>query len=340
MAKRGTSGLSLVVGVDKPEGMTSHDVVNACRRIYGERRVGHTGTLDPAASGAMAVCVGPATRLDAFIAGHRKTYEFIIEFGTATDTDDSVGEVIASAAVPRKVSDPDFACEYLASLVGERMQRPPTYSAIKQQGRKSYEEARRGVIIDLKPRAVRIHDARFLGFVESDDPSVVQWHCSVSVSGGTYVRSIARDAGEDLGTRAHVGPLLRRVQSGNLSLDDCVSLEELERDPFARLLDPVKLLGFPVVFLDAAQSSLVGNGSSIPSEGIELAAYDPIALQSGDACCCSSGLGPLPGPLEDGQDVCMVESRTLRAIYRFDAQSAMLKSKCGFAIGVRRGSDI
>ncbi len=104
--KRGDSGMCLVVGVDKPEGKSSHDVVNACRRIFGERRVGHTGTLDPLATGALVVCVGPATRLDTYMVGHDKTYDVRISFGAATDTDDKLGEVIRTLDVPAQVCDP------------------------------------------------------------------------------------------------------------------------------------------------------------------------------------------------------------------------------------------
>ena len=109
MAKRASTDYSFVVAIDKPSGMTSHDVVNKVRRIYGERRVGHTGTLDPEATGVLVLCVGPATRLDKFMAGHSKTYDFSIVFGTQTSTDDAAGEVIASEAVPSQLCDVAFA---------------------------------------------------------------------------------------------------------------------------------------------------------------------------------------------------------------------------------------
>ena len=113
MPKRAATGLSLCVGIDKPAGMTSHDVVDACRRIYGERRIGHTGTLDPDATGVLVVCVGPATRLDRFLTGHSKSYVFDIVFGTATDTDDASGAVIQQEPVPSCVLDSEFAERYM-----------------------------------------------------------------------------------------------------------------------------------------------------------------------------------------------------------------------------------
>ena len=142
--KRGQSGLSLIIGIDKPQGMSSHDAVNRIRRMFGERRVGHMGTLDPLATGVLAVCVGPASRLDAYLTNHDKTYEARIAFGAQTDTDDAAGEVIRQAAVASELSDATFAQEYLASIVGPRMQMPPAYSAIKKDGVKAYEAARRG----------------------------------------------------------------------------------------------------------------------------------------------------------------------------------------------------
>ena len=140
--RRGQSEACLVVGVDKPEGMTSHDVVNACRRIFGERRVGHTGTLDPLATGALVVCVGPATRLDAYMVGHDKTYDVRISFGVATDTDDRTGEVLRTAEIPADVCDPDFAASVLLGFLGKQKQMPPAYSAIKKGGVKACDAAR------------------------------------------------------------------------------------------------------------------------------------------------------------------------------------------------------
>ena len=133
--KRGASGLSLVVGVDKPSGMTSHDVVNACRRIFGERRVGHTGTLDPLATGVLPICIGPATRLDQYLVGHDKTYQARISFGASTDTCDALGAIVERAPVPSTVGEKRVARACLADMVGWQMQIPPAYSAIKVNGK-------------------------------------------------------------------------------------------------------------------------------------------------------------------------------------------------------------
>ena len=170
--KRGQSGISCLVGVDKPRGMSSHDVVNACRRIFGERRVGHTGTLDPLATGALCICVGPATRLDAYMTNHDKTYDVRIAFGVATDTDDAEGEPIRTAPVPERVCDRAFAQEHVAGLVGKHKQLPPAYSAIKRGGVKAYEAARAGNVVQLEPRDIEIYEATLLGLETDHRPSV------------------------------------------------------------------------------------------------------------------------------------------------------------------------
>ena len=160
--KRGESGLSLVIGVDKPSGMTSHDVVNRCRRIFGEKRVGHTGTLDPLASGVLPICIGPAARLGAYLTGHDKAYRATIAFGVGTDTDDCEGAVTRTAPVPVEVGDRAFAEQFVAQMVGPQKQLPPAYSAIKVNGKKSYSTMR-GVAKTLYNQR---KDVEIIGFIE------------------------------------------------------------------------------------------------------------------------------------------------------------------------------
>lgn len=241
--RRGESGLSLLVGVDKPLGLTSHDVVGRVRRAVGERRVGHAGTLDPAASGVLVVGIGQATRLLGLLTLDEKSYLARIDFGTETTTDDAEGEVTRTGVVPARVGDADFARSTLAGLVGEHDQVPPAFSAISVDGRRSYDLARAGKAPELAPRRVRILSA---DLVAVDGES---WTCAFTVSKGTYVRSIARDLGRSLGSCAHVGAL-RRTASGPVDLAGCVALERLEELGAARVeecaLDPVATLGLPV----------------------------------------------------------------------------------------------
>lgn len=333
MARRASTGYSFIVGVDKPAGMTSHDVVNRVRRIYGERRCGHMGTLDPAATGALAVAVGPATRLDAMLTAHDKAYEFTIAFGSATDTDDAEGEVIKTGPVPARLADAAFARDFVEGLVGKAKQMPPVYSAIKVNGKKACDEARRGRIIDLAPRDIEIYESRLVA-VEGDREEPV-WRVRMRVSAGTYVRAIARDAGVALQTCAHVGEL-RRLQAGRLSVRDCVSLEDLESHPFDALLDPVKLLGLRFAFADDGMAKPVGAGNPVAARGLALHRYVSHAMGPS----CAGGAVRSMEPLEDGEKVCIVVDNALAAVYRYEGESGMLKSCCGFSIGVKRGPGI
>ena len=194
--KRGTTDLCLVLAVDKPSGMTSHDVVSRARRIFGEKRIGHTGTLDPLASGVLPLCVGPATRLDQFLTGHDKSYVVSVVFGAATDTDDCDGEVIRTGVVPDEVFDPFFASVFVGGLVGKSKQLPPVYSAIKVGGTKACDAARKGRVIDLAPRDIEVYSAELLGIGGADGTEPARWDIAFKVSkaGGSFVQIHRDDA--------------------------------------------------------------------------------------------------------------------------------------------------
>ncbi|MDR2035954.1 MAG: tRNA pseudouridine(55) synthase TruB, partial [Coriobacteriales bacterium] len=187
MAKRrNPTGLSGILALDKPANMSSHDVVNTVRRLTGERRVGHTGTLDPLATGLLLVCVGPATRLaDYFMAG-TKTYEARICFGRATSTDDAEGETVQECSLPSRLKDASYASEVLAAMPGAFEQMPPRYSAIKKEGITAYKAARAGKQLALEPRPVELHDATVMA------TGADYWDVRLTVSKGFYVRSFAR----------------------------------------------------------------------------------------------------------------------------------------------------
>ncbi|MDD6289606.1 MAG: tRNA pseudouridine(55) synthase TruB [Eggerthellales bacterium] len=338
MSKRGESGLSLLVGVDKPAGMSSHDVVNRCRRIFGERRVGHTGTLDPLATGALLVCVGPATRLDAFFTGHDKKYQVKVAFGAATETDDAAGSVTRTAPVPDRLRDVAFAREYVESLVGEHSQLPPVYSALKVNGKKACDEARKGNVIDLQPRSIRIYQAVLLGIEEDLDAGLVLWDVEVHVSKGTYVRSIARDMGLALGCPAHVAAL-RRTQAGRLSLVDCVSLETLEQIGTRASLDPVLLLGYRFLFADEAQAAKVANGNPLRASEVRLCCR-PYVGPAAALCACTSGVRESKEPPSDGEVVAVIAGNKLVALYEYSQDRRQFHSRCVFPVGVSRGEGI
>ncbi|OUO90315.1 tRNA pseudouridine(55) synthase TruB [Gordonibacter sp. An230] len=336
--KRGTSGLSLVVGVNKPAGMSSHDVVNRCRRIFGERRVGHTGTLDPLATGVLPVCVGPATRLGAYLTGHDKRYRVRVAFGAGTDTDDAEGRVLRTGPIPERVLDPQFARAFVASLVGARKQMPPAYSAVKVGGTKSYEAARAGSIIELKPRDIVVHDAILLGVREAGDGyDLPSWDVEFHVSKGTYIRALARDAGSALGCPAHVAAL-ERTALGLLSLEECVSLETLTDLGDRAALDPVRLLGVRFSFAQGDLATRVANGASL--EAAELSLFERRRTTStAELCACTAGVRESCEPPRDGEVVAVVSDNKLVALYGYEAARDRFKARCVFQTGVSRGRD-
>ncbi len=211
--------ISGVLVIDKPTGMTSHDVVNVVRRGTDIRRAGHTGTLDPRASGVLVVLVGPAVRLSEYISASDKRYQAIIRMGTATDTYDAEG-AFTREEVPVDVTEEQFEAE-LKKFEGEVEQTPPAYSAVKVNGRKAYEMARKGEEVELPPRMIQVHHLEVLEWATPE--VVVDVHCS----SGTYIRSLANDLGEVLGCGAYlVG--LRRTKNGRFSLRDAVPLRKLK----------------------------------------------------------------------------------------------------------------
>ena len=259
--RRGATTLAGILLVDKPAGMTSHDVVAIVRRATGEGRVGHAGTLDPMATGLLVVLVGPYTRLEPYLSAARKSYRARILFGEETDTDDAEGTVVRTAAVPDAVRDPAFAAETLAATVGQSMQMPPAYSAIKVGGRVAYRAARAGEALELAQRPIDVHKATLV----SVDPATPSWDVDYEVSKGTYVRALARDLGRACGTAAHLAAL-RRTASGGLSLTDAHTLDSIGaaagrgriNDLFT---DPIAALDLPVQDADAAD---LANGRPIP----------------------------------------------------------------------------
>ena len=255
--------VSGVLVVDKPIGMTSHDVVQIIRRGTGIRRAGHTGTLDPRASGVLVVLIGPAVRLSEYVSASDKRYQATIRLGSSTDTYDAEGVVTSSASVEH-ITEEQFV-QTLQRFVGEIEQVPPPYSSVKVRGRKAYELAREGEEVEITPRKIQVYSLELL---EWDSPEAV---IDVFCSSGTYVRSLANDLGNALGCGAHlVG--LRRTKSGRFTLRDAVPLRRLQ-EAFAAgnwykyLIPAAEALGdWPSVELDADQVELIRHGHRIPAE--------------------------------------------------------------------------
>lgn len=331
--KRGQSGLSLVIAVDKPSGKTSHDVVDACRKIFGERRVGHTGTLDPLASGVLPICIGNATRLSNYMTQDVKQYVATIAFGTSTTTNDSEGEVIRTASPKAKLFDAAFAKEYLRSILGEQMQIPPAYSAIKIAGKKACDSARKGVMLNLEPRPIEIFEANLLDVRPCGQSGFLEWDVAFKVSKGTYIRSISRDAGNALNCPAHMSAL-RRTSSGLITLENCVSLEALKKLRCKAAIDPVAILGMRVVFAGEDVKHALEHGNEIPASKLKTYEYDK---QIGGCGCISNMLKSSTRP-HQGELFSIVNGNKLAAIYRFDSEKDCLKAQCVFHNGISRGS--
>ena len=214
------NAVSGILVVDKPVGLTSHDVVEIIRKGTNIRRAGHTGTLDPRASGVLVVLVGPAVRLSEFVSASDKRYQAIIRLGGTTDTYDADGRFTGQSNTPISVTEAQFN-EVLQHYVGEIEQTPPAYSAVKVQGRKAYELARQGEEVELAPRKINVYHLEVLEWAPPE--VVIDVHCS----SGTYVRSLANDLGSELGCGAYlVG--LRRTTSGRFSLREATPLRKLQ----------------------------------------------------------------------------------------------------------------
>jgi len=222
--------------IDKPSGPTSHDVVDAIRRKFGIKKVGHCGTLDPNATGLLIIVLGRGTKLSEKLMGDDKVYEGTIKFGEATDSYDSDGEITSTWPVPALTLDQ--LNDAAAAFVGDQMQTPPMVSAIKVKGVPLYKLARKGIEVAREPRLVHIYNCRFTNY----EPPLGQF--KVACTKGTYVRSIAHDLGQKLGCGAHLTALRRNVSgrfdvAGAMRLDDVLKLTvaELEKQviPFLKL---------------------------------------------------------------------------------------------------------
>ena len=244
--------------IDKPAGMTSHDVVNVMRRLTHIRRIGHTGTLDPMATGVLIILVGPATRLSRFLMGKNKKYRAVIRLGQTTTTYDAEGELVKQRPVTVDKAELEQA---LAAFQGEILQIPPMYSAIKVNGKPLYKLAHQGKEIARTPRHVTIHSVILTDW-QPPDLTV-----EVACSAGTYIRSLAYDLGEALGCGAHL-TALTRTASGHFDLAESVSLDtlrELEKDGHLEemLLPPQTALTLPSIRLTPEQVQAVCYGQTI-----------------------------------------------------------------------------
>lgn len=261
-----------VLPVDKPVGPTSHDAVAAVRRALRTRQVGHTGTLDPFASGLLLVCFGPATRLAEYLTPLPKTYRAVMRLGEATDTDDRTGEVLARSDAWRDLTDEKVRAA-LERQVGEIEQLPPRYSAKKVGGERMYAAARRGEEVERRPSRVTIHRIEVLAV------RLPEVEFEVECGSGTYIRAIARDAGEALGVGGHLAEL-RRTRMGAHSVEGAVPLDALgdAGRVAAAVLSPAEAVAhLPRVEVDEAGAAALGFGRALPAS-VDAPAGVPLAL--------------------------------------------------------------
>ncbi len=260
-AGKSSSGVSGILNINKPAGMTSHDVVMRVRRLTGQRKVGHSGTLDPMATGVLLICLGQATRVTEYLMLGRKQYRAMVRLGVSTDTYDAEGTV-TQAVESFQLSQGQIA-DALAAFHGVIQQVPPPYSAIRHKGQRMYELARRGIPVQVPPRTVEI-----------DRIELVTWEApcltlDVTCSPGTYIRSLAHDLGQRLIVGGHLAALTR-LASGSWRLQDACTLHDLseaiEEGSWAHLLHPLDaaLQDFERVDLSSDLARQVSQGQAVP----------------------------------------------------------------------------
>ncbi|MDO4908880.1 MAG: tRNA pseudouridine(55) synthase TruB [Corynebacterium sp.] len=268
--------LAGIVIVNKPSGMTSHDVVSRLRRIFGTKKVGHAGTLDPMATGVLVTGINRGTKFLTHVVAHDKRYIAEIALGVSTITDDREGEIIATAAPEALAALTEEGIrEALESFRGKIMQRPAAVSAIKIDGKRAYQRVRDGEEVDIPPRPVEIFALDVLDIdLEADRPKVtIAVHCS----SGTYIRAIARDLGEKLGVGGMLTSLCR-TSVGPFGLHAAYTLEDLEKEPqLSYDLDAALQLCYPVLELSFPEARALSQGKWLAARGLKgiHAAVDP-----------------------------------------------------------------
>lgn len=268
--------------------MTSHDCVFKVRKLVKMKKVGHTGTLDPDVSGVLPICLGRATKIVEYVTAANKTYEGEVKIGFSTTTEDASGEVVEEKRVDRDITE-DEVLNVLHSLTGEIIQTPPMYSAVKVNGKRLYEYARQGMVIERPSRKITIHKLELLSDIVQTNHTV-SFRFRVTCSKGTYVRTLAVQIGEKLGYPSHMSDLIR-ISSGEFKLQQCMTLEELEsivkngriQEHLLSIEDALSHL--PKLIINDKVAEKVKNGSvlPVPQELNNIQVGEPIAtLHNGD----------------------------------------------------------
>ncbi|MBM6618399.1 tRNA pseudouridine(55) synthase TruB [Bacillus suaedaesalsae] len=249
----------------KPKGLTSHDCVFKVRKIVKTKKVGHTGTLDPDVTGVLPICIGRATKIAEYVTGSDKTYEGEVTLGYSTTTEDFSGEIVEEKPVDRIIKREEILSVF-QKLTGTISQTPPMYSAVKVNGKRLYEYARKGIEVERPTRNIVIHELTLLDDREEFGSDNVSFSFRVTCSKGTYVRTLAVTIGEMLGFPSHMSKLIRTA-SGSFTLNECVTFEEVENrmadGTISDILIPIEraLLHLPNTTIDDTVAGKVKNGS-------------------------------------------------------------------------------
>jgi tRNA pseudouridine55 synthase len=267
--------------IDKPEGITSHDVVARIRRATGTRRVGHAGTLDPFATGVLVVCIGRATRLVQFLVGLEKEYEAKVRLGYATDTQDRTGKQITPLRSSNELSLEDLR-RVLDQFTGPQLQTPPMFSAKKVGGERLYRAARAGRQVEREPVSITVHSIKLIddngSALNVTEDGVSEFRVRVRCTSGSYIRTLAHDIGERLGVGGHLVEL-RRTAVGQFRIREALKLDEVEEMPRddlrARLISPFDMLShLPALRLDDERVRLITNGRALSLREDEAASME------------------------------------------------------------------
>ena len=212
-----------IIIIDKPKNCTSHDIVRKAKRIF-DQKVGHTGTLDPNATGVLPLLIGKGTQIAKYIINHDKTYEAVLKLGEKTDTADIEGKILETKEVPKESLQNEKVKEVLKSFIGKKEQIPPIYSAIKVKGKKLYEYARKGVKVEIQPRQIEIYDIELINIEQQNKTIKFKVKCSK----GTYIRTLCEDIAKKLDTVGYMKEL-NRTQVGEFEIENSITIDELEK---------------------------------------------------------------------------------------------------------------
>ncbi len=255
--------------IDKPKEYTSHDVCSKVKKIYGAK-VGHTGTLDPMATGVLPLLLGEGTKLSEYLTNHNKTYEAVLKLGVQTDTLDSEGQVIANQEVLETSTDRKRVQQVLRECVGKQVQTPPMYSAIKVKGKKLYEYAREGKKVEIPQRTIEIYEMELLEINQQEK----QIRFKVACSKGTYIRTLCETIAQKLGTIGYMKEL-KRTKVGEFSLNQAITIEELEKNKENKVFLEEKLITIPKFFENVARIILNEQKLKLFLNGVQLTRIEP-----------------------------------------------------------------